>query len=628
MARRARVRTCHLRVLLSLPTFKQERCKRAGGTQGKIVKRPLQAISLTVLLSLPLHSLSADVSPGDTIIVTATRTEIPMSDATVPVTIITREDIELSLATDLSELLRFQAGLDIGRSGGPGQATSVFLRGTESNHTLVLVDGVRINPGTIGGAAIQNIAPGVIERIEIVKGARSALFGTDAIGGVINIITRRAKEDYLEGGVGGGSFASQAAHVSGGSRGETGEFGINLNWQATDGYAPRTDSIVDRGYDNLSANVYGARRFGATELSVRHWRGEGNVEYLDFFLSPLDQDFKNAVTAFSVDSRVSGSGSSKLILSVTEDEIKQNQSPDFVESERVSLDWQYSHALTHHTLTAGLLAVEENASTLSFGSGFDEDTAIRAIFLQDQISVGRHKGFLALRLTGHENFGNHTTWNAEYALEIGDALTLNIGLGHAFRAPDATDRFGFGGSPDLKPELADEVQLGLRYAPDGRHSFRLELFANDIEDLIEFDLQTFTLANVDEARIRGAQLGYEYRGEYFVLRADAVRQKADNAITSERLLRRAEETVTLSYTQRLGAHRLGISVLGSGDRKDFGNVKLAGYVVANLTGQLQLSDRWQLNARIENLLDTEYQTAANYRMQERSGFVELEYRWR
>jgi len=601
---------------------------RAGGTQGKILMARIITVTLTALLSFPLSALATDVSPGDTIVVTATRTEIPLSDATVPVTIITREHIELSLATDLSELLRFEAGLDIGRNGGPGQSTSVFLRGTESNHTLVLIDGVRMNPGTIGGAAIQNIAPEMIERIEIVKGARSALFGTDAIGGVINIITRRAKEGFLEGGVGGGSFASQTAQVSGGSRGTTGEFGVNLNWEDTDGYAPRTDSDIKRGYDNLSANLYGTRRLGDNEISIRHWRGEGTVEYLDFFLSPVDQHFENAVTAIALDNRISEKGNSKLILSFAEDEIQQNQAPDFVSSERLSLDWQYSHAFQNHTLTGGLFVVEEDASSLSFGSGFDEDTAIRALFLQDQVSLGRHKGFVALRLTDHENFGNHATWNAEYAVELSDALTLNLGLGHAFRAPDATDRFGFGGKTDLEPELADERQLGLRYAPGGRHSLLFELFANDIDDLIEFDLQTFTLANISEAEIRGAQLGYEYRGESFVVRADVVKQTADNAITSERLLRRAEETATLSYTQSIGPHRLGLSVLASGAREDFGGVNLSGYVVASLTGQAQLGEQWQLNARIENLLDTEYQTAANYRMQERSAFLELKYRWR
>lgn len=586
------------------------------------------SVALAALLSVSPLSLAADISPGETLIVTATRTPIPLSDATVPVTVITREDIELSLASDLSELLRFEAGIDIGRNGGPGQATSIFLRGTESNHTLVLIDGVRMNPSTIGGAAIQNIAPEVIERIEIVKGARSALFGTDAIGGVINIITRRADRAYFEGGFGGGSFASQSGYLSGGTRNDDGEFGLNLNWQATDGYAPRTDSELTRGYDNASANLYGAKQFGANEVSVRHWRGAGNVEYLDFFLSPVDQDFENAVTAIELDTRVSESGNSKLILSLMQDKIEQNQAPDFVNSERLSLDWQYSHAFGQHTLTGGLFAVEEDASALSFGSGFREDTSIRALFVQDQAVLGRHKGFLALRLTDHENFGNHTTWNAEYAFEISDALTLNLGLGHAFRAPDASDRFGYGGTPDLEPELADERQLAIRYAPGGRHSIQFEYYANDIEDLIEFDLQSFELKNLNEAEIRGVQLGYEYRGENFTLRADIVRQQADDAATGKRLLRRAERTASFSYTQNIGLHRLGLSVLASGDRVDFGGIKLPGYVVANLTGQLQLNDAWQFNARIENLLDAEYQTAANYRMQEQSGFLELKYSWR
>ncbi len=175
---------------------------------------PIRAAVAAMMLSLAIADVAAaaDAAPGDLLIVTATRTEIPLGDAIVPVTVITREDIELSLAADLAELLRFEAGIDIGRNGGPGQASSIFLRGTESNHTLVLIDGVRINPGTLGGAAIQHISPEIIERVEIVKGARSALFGTDAIGGVINIITRRAKDAYLESSVGAGSFDTRSGY--------------------------------------------------------------------------------------------------------------------------------------------------------------------------------------------------------------------------------------------------------------------------------------------------------------------------------------------------------------------------------------------------------------------------------
>ncbi|HSM31972.1 MAG TPA: TonB-dependent receptor plug domain-containing protein, partial [Woeseiaceae bacterium] len=224
-----------------------------------------------LLLSAATQAYASDISPSDTIIVTATRTEIPLEQATVPVRVITRDDIELSLATDLAELLRFEAGIDIGRNGGPGQATSMFMRGTESNHTLVLIDGVRINPGTIGGAPIQHISPEVIERVEIVKGARSALFGTDAIGGVINIITRRADETHIEGGAGAGSFDSRSAFLSGGVRNEKNQLGITLDWQDTEGYPPRVGSDIDRGYDNFSLNIHAARDIGHGEISLRHW---------------------------------------------------------------------------------------------------------------------------------------------------------------------------------------------------------------------------------------------------------------------------------------------------------------------------------------------------------------------
>ncbi len=590
--------------------------------------RSIYCVVIATLLGTPVMGVAADISTADNIVVTATRNEIPLDDAIVPVSVITRADIELSLATDLAELLRFEAGIDLGRNGGPGQATSVFIRGAESNHTLVLVDGVRVNPGTLGGAALQHISPEMIERVEIVKGARSALFGTDAIGGVINIITRRAEDRFFESSFGTGSFDARSVNVSAGTNGDAGEFGIALDWQDTDGYAPRIDSDIESGYDNLTVNMYAAREFGSSDVSLRHWRAEGNVEYLDFFLSPVDQDYENLATALQVDTDLSDRTASKLIVSHMRDDIRQNQSPDFVESSRVSLDWQITRAFDTHTVTGGVYLVDENAETLSFGSAFDEDTDVRAVFVQDQINAERQRAFIALRLTDHETFGQQTTWNLEYAFDLTDDWSINAGLGRAFRAPDATDRFGFGGNPDLDPEVADSAQLGLRYRPGSRHSFDIELYSTDVEDLIEFDFATFALLNIDDAEIRGAELAYEYRGDSFTVRSEFVAQQADNGGTGDRLLRRAERSATLSFIRDFGQHRLGVSLLASGDREDFGGAKLDSYVVANLTGQFNLSEQWQLNARVENLFDEEYQTAANFRMQELSGFLELRYRWR
>lgn len=586
---------------------------------------------LPVIAVLAPCSVAAQVeSPGDTIVVTATRSELPLRDATVPVTIIDREQIELSMATDLAELLRFEAGIDIGRNGGPGQATSVFMRGTESNHTLVLIDGVRINPGTIGGAAVQHIDPRAIERVEIVKGSRSALFGTDAIGGVINIITRRASTPYLDVGAGTGSFGQRAGYLSGGVAGDAGELGLTLNLARTDGFPIRDGNDVDRGYENLSGNVYAKRRFDFGELSLRHWRAGGNVEYLDFFLTPLDQDYRNESTALELVNDFAAAGRSQLIVSRSLDRILQNQSSDNVESSRLSLDWQYSLALGEHDLAAGLFLADERAESVSqFGSGFDEDTRYRAVFMRDSIKVGRHRAFVAARYTDYDSFGAELTWNAEYGIDIAERWQLSAGLGHAFRAPDATDRFGFGGNPDLRPEIADEAQLGLTFNAGDRQRLTLQLYANDIDDLIEFDLATFTVQNIASAEIRGVELGYEFKGERWMLRANGVSQRAENAADGSRLLRRADESLTLSVSRQVGNgdNRLGLSALWSGDRADFG-LRLPAYALVNLTSEVRLGRRWQVNARIENLFDEAYETAAGFRMQGRSGFVELSYRYR
>src|SRR5262245_56161192 len=159
-----------------------------------------------------------DSTDPDTLIITATRTRVAADEVLVPVIVIDRATIERSGALDLADLLRFQACIEISRNGGPGSTTSVFTRGTDSNHTLVLMDGVPINPGTIGGAGIQDIAPDLIERVEIVKGPRSSLYGSEAVGGVINIITRTPGTVSAE--VGAGRYDQREMHVAGGTHSE------------------------------------------------------------------------------------------------------------------------------------------------------------------------------------------------------------------------------------------------------------------------------------------------------------------------------------------------------------------------------------------------------------------------
>jgi vitamin B12 transporter len=149
----------------------------------------------------------------------------------------------------------------------------------------------------------------------------------------------------------------------------------------------------------------------------------------------------------------------------------------------------------------------------------------------------------------------------------------------------------------------------------------------DIEDLIEFDLAAFVLRNIGKAEIRGAELRWEYRGEDWSVLASAVRQSADNALEGVRLPRRAEESLSVQLVRSLGPHRVGLVLLANGDRVDVGDVSMPGYAVASLTGQFALGEQWRLNARIENLFDAQYETAAGFPMQGRSAFVDIGWQW-
>ena len=224
------------------------------------------------------------------LVVTATRSEQALERTLAPILVIDREEIELSEALDVADLLRFHAGLEIARNGGPGQATSVFVRGTDSNQVLVLVDGIKINPGTIGGAPFQNIRPEMIQRIEVVKGPRSSLYGSDAIGGVINIITRTADDTQFSAGAGGGRYNSWDASASFSASGKRGGVRAMFSRFDTDGFPTRTNSNIERGYDNDTIQLGADTTLGQLGLSTNVWQSTGTSEYLDFFGAPLSQD--------------------------------------------------------------------------------------------------------------------------------------------------------------------------------------------------------------------------------------------------------------------------------------------------------------------------------------------------
>lgn len=566
---------------------------------------------------------------ADPILVTATRTAQIADEALAPVIVITREEIERTQAVDLPELLRLHAGLDIGRNGGPGQAASLFIRGTESNHTLVMIDGVRINPGTIGGAAIHNINPGMIERVEIVKGPRSALYGSEAVGGVINIITRTGADGTRShAGATAGSFST--SEITAGTRHhrEGRRWGIEVASLDTDGFPTTTGSGLDRGHENDSVNAYAGARLRGLDLEASHFRTTGTTEYIDFLLNPRDQDFENSVSAVTLRADPLANWTTRVRLSRARDELEQNQGPDFARTERDALDWQNDIQIgMAQLLTAGLWLAREETATLSFGTGFDEDVDINAFYLQDDIDLGAHRLLLAARYSDHDAFGGHTTWDLEYGYRVSADTRVSAALGTAFRAPDSTDRFGFGGDPDLDPEESRNVELGLRHRLAAHQDLAVNVFDNRIENLIEFDFGTSQMVNIGRARIRGVEATYELGTARWDARVAAIIQDPENEITGNQLPRRAKRGLTASLNFTPGRYELGGDLVVAGRRRDsdFSNVRMGGYGVVNLTAGVRLAPGWRLRGRVENLFDKAYELADGFNTAERSYFAEIAY---
>ncbi len=593
-----------------------------------------------VLLAAVAACLAAPAAVADSIepvIVTATRTANAPGDVLASAEVIERDVLERFPGADVAEVLRFETGVELARTGGPGQQSSLFLRGTESNHVLVLLDGVRINPATIGSAAIQNIPTEIVERVEIVKGPRSTLYGSDAIGGVINVITRQPAESGIALQAGAGSYGTTSGALNAAHNGDSLDSALNLSWLESDGFPTRVGDAVDRGYRNLSASGSVRGEIGPVALAARAWHAEGTSEYSDFFVTPVDQDFQNSAAALEATGSPLAGWRTRATLGLALDRIRQNQSPDFLRTRRWQLDWQNDLEVgERHLLTAGALLQSESASSESFGLGFDESTRLNLFYLQDQIDLGRHRLLLAAGYTDHETFGGKATWNAEWGVNLGASTVLSVAAGTAFRAPDATDRFGFGGNRDLAPETSQSIEVSLRQRVGRAQEIRLTAFRNDIDDLIQYvvtDPVTFAgeNRNVERARIEGIEASWSYTGELWRARAGLTLQDPRDLGNDSRLLRRARENLTLAISRSIGPHEISIDALAAGERLDFGfpePVRMDGYVVAGVSARFALARDWTLITRVENLFDEDYELARGFNTMDRSAFVTLRHEFR
>ncbi len=587
--------------------------------------------SLTLALAMGPASVLAAESL-DTMVVTATGYDTSLDDALASMEVITAEEIQRSAATDITDLLKFHSGLEIGRNGGPGQATSLFIRGTESDQNLVMIDGVPVNSGSVGSAALQHIAPQNIERIEIYKGPRSTLWGSGAIGGVINIITRKAgKEALVYGGsLEGGSDDTWRGNAYIAHAKDSHHLSASFSHQRTDGFPTLESSNIDRGYENTSFNLAARIDAGRHSFDTSHWQTQGNNEYLDYFGNPLDQDFINSRSSLSWTAPFSDIWTSILELAYVRDHIDQNQSSDSVHTDRTELKWQNELALTaNDKLLLGLKNSDEDITAKGGFSPYDENTDFWEAWAQYDLLRGNHHFIAGIRHLDHEDAGTHFTWSLNYGYNFGNSSRLFASAATGFRVPSANERFGFGGNTKLKPEESTSYELGARHQLAVGHELSASVYRNDIDNMIQWVLVTPPFSgfnqNIAEVRIDGLELSYDYSGTAMNLHLGGNWQNPEDRSTGERLLRRAEHSLNARVNYAWGDWYFGGDLLYSGNRKDFGGITLGGYTLVNLNASYRLTPNWQIFAKLENAFDEDYQLASGYNTQGRAGFLGIRY---
>ena len=591
------------------------------------------SIGLAFVAGLSLVSVfqTAMAEPAwedDPIVVTATRTEQSAMSVPARVSVIMRADIERSQAPDLIELLRLEAGIDIARNGGPGGQTSVFMRGANSNHVLVLIDGVRAAASGTGAFTWEILDPSVIERIEIVRGPRAARWGSDAIGGVIQIFTRRA--DGLSAGVRYGSEDDRRVTLAAGrQRGEL-PLDLTLSARRVDGFSAQNPrgfgfNPDDDGFENLSAATGGAAELGGGSLSWRGRIASGETEF--------DQgvtDYDNWSWRFDYVGASSGPWKWQLGAATLRDrqETQTAFGLDEVVTRRLQGDFLAERSLGD--AAQWLVGVDAWRESGASKGQWDESRNNVGVFTGLEGTAAGTGFELSLRLDDDEEFGTELTGSAGLNRRLGDRWRAFASAGRGFRAPNFSQLYspGFGGlfagNPDLDPERSWSAEAGLDFTPVSGQRLTLSAYSNRIDDLIAFSGPDFQAVNVNEARIRGLEFTHRAIAGSWSSRFNLTLQDPQDRDAGRDLLRRAsfKGNWVLGYAVNSRWNVDG-ELAHVGDRLDVGGVRLASYTLINLRAAYRLRDHWNLEIRVDNIADRDYEPLVGFNAPDRRLFVQL-----
>ncbi|NWN91973.1 TonB-dependent receptor [Marinobacter adhaerens] len=574
----------------------------------------------------------AETSQLDPIVVTATLGPKTVGESLASVTVIEEDDIRYQQPKEFRELIESQPGVSVVPNGSFGKTTSVFIRGHSSDASVLLVDGIRVRSATLGGAAWQHLPPQLINRVEIVRGSRSSLYGADATGGVVQAFTLPQKAgttSWLE--AGGGNYNSQQYSAGTAMANDSSKFSIGINQFRTDG-APVVTNGEDKSYKNTSGVASGRHEFdNGTRLGFTFLNAEGNTEY-----DGGEQDFVFQVAGVNLDVPITENWRTSLQFSDARDEQEDFSSVPgvFNTKTRSSRLENWLTFGTHEFVLGAEYMVDQVDSTTSYDESSRSNSAFFGQALLNFNALDIH---LSLRSDDNEAFGTEQTWGAGVGYALNKNYRIRASAGTSFKAPTFNDLYwpGFG-DPDLQPEEATSYELGIegRYA---RWFWDVAVFQSDVEDL---SLPSENAAgSIPEARLRGVELSGGWRQNGWNLRTVASVGDFENKEDGKQLKRRAENTVRVDLDKAVGSWTFGTTIRAENYRPDeyfdentFSSVRtqVPGYGVWDLRAQKTFASGLVASVTVSNVLDKEYATAkkdvnADYISAGRLAFLSVRY---
>ncbi len=575
----------------------------------------LNKTTLGVAISAALSfSVSAADNSIEKIIVTANKFEQSINDVLASVSVIERAEIEASNVRDLPTLLSTRVGFQVNPNGGFGQNTGVSLRGTGSGDTLILIDGVRTGSATLGQKALNNVPLNSIERIEIIKGSRAAVYGSDALAGVINIITRESDNLSLSATFGSDSY--QNYQVAGSVKSGDITTAFNAGFEKTDnfdvlqGVAPDEDGYENK---NLGFKVnYTDAHYGDFKLLGQY--SEGFADY-DSRFSPADStierdDFKNYQLSAGWSKNYTNQTHSIDLALATDD--SDNTYVDFSVgpttstfiTKRTQVDYNGQYLLSDElNISGGVNWYNDDVSHSS--QLFVEDSRdVLAVFVGAYYDADKVLANLTVRQDDDEQFGDETTYTAAAGYHLSEDATFRISQSTGFKAPTFNDLyFPLYGNPDLQPEKSVNRELGLSVDFDIAQ-VDVAIFRNDIEDKIDYDAN-FALANIDEARYEGVEFSLSQQFFGFDSNLNFAYLSAEDEETGAELRNVAKRTFNWELAKQFGAFDARLDMQYRSDREG-AVTRLGSYTLWNLAGNYQVNEHIEVSLRVENLFDKEY----------------------